>query len=114
MKVNKDLFGFDEEKPIDDNDISSKPASFLKYTHLYIHADQINNDENYYNGKPSDIIHMHVVGNDAFGDIVTRMYTNPVYYQRNTTTINQFRVYITDEFNQFVDFHNKPISYVFE
>ena len=75
---------------------------------MYIHVDQIKNYENYYNGRTRDIIHMHVVGNDAFGDIVTRTYTNPVHYLLNTTAINQFRVYITDEFNQLVDFHNQP------
>ena len=55
-KENKDLFGFDEEKTITDNDISNKPAHFLKYTNLYVHVDQIKNVENYYNGSPSDII----------------------------------------------------------
>ena len=59
-KENKDLFGFDEEKPINNNDISSKLASFQNYTHLYIHVDQIKNEENYYNGRPSDIMHMHI------------------------------------------------------
>ena len=71
-KENKDLFGFDEEKTITDNDISNKPENFLNYTNLYEHVDQIKNDENYYNDRPSDIIHKHAVGNDAFGDIVTR------------------------------------------
>ena len=76
--------------------------------------DQIKNDENYYNGSASDIIHKHVVGNDAFGDVVTRTYISPVYYKLNSTTISQFRVYVTDEFNQLVDFHDQSISYVFE
>ena len=54
--------------------------------------DQIKSDENYYNGRPSDITHKHVVGNDAFGVIVTRSYISPVYYKVNTTTTSQFRV----------------------
>ena len=113
-KENKDFFGFDEEKTITDNDISNKPTHFLKYTNLYVHVDQIKNDKNYYNGSPSDIIHKNIVGNDAFGDIVTWTYPHPLYYKLNTTTINQFRVYVTDEFNELVDFHDQPISYVFE
>ena len=40
-KENKDLFGFDEEKTITDNDISNKAAHFLKYTSVYVHVDQI-------------------------------------------------------------------------
>ena len=108
------MFWFDEETTINDNDISNKPAHFLKYTSLYVHVDQIKNDENYYNGRPSSIIHKHVVSNDAFGDIVTRTYISPVYYKLNTTTISQFRVYVTDEFNQLVDLHDQSISYVSE
>jgi hypothetical protein len=113
-RENMDLLGFNAPKSITTTTVSDKPAHFIRYPNLFLHVDQIRNNENYFNNSPSDIIHKHPVTNEPFGGFVFTTFENVIYRKLNNITINQLRIYITDEHKELINFHGQPISYVFE
>src|SRR5712675_262970 len=74
---NKTLLGFSATQVINTSATSDTPVNFLPHKMLYIHLKQINSSNNYFNGKPNDILARVPVTIDSFGLLVQYRFELP-------------------------------------
>ena len=78
---------------------------------LYVHLEQIKNNQNYFNGKKTDILAKLPKITDEFGTLVQY---SPYFIPLENANINSLELSITDENNNIIDFHGMPIYYTLE
>ena len=82
------------------NHVGEKPLDFAIIKSLYIHLEQLNTSQNYFNGAPSTILAVIPVPNKEFGDIVTTRFEQPEYKYLQNGTIGELKLEVRDENNQ--------------
>lgn len=94
--------------------IGSRPINFSPLKSLYIHLNQVNTTDNFYNGVQSDLIGVVPVGDKTFGDTVNVHYEHPEFRNLADGTISELEIRVTDENNNIIENHGLPISIVLE
>ena len=90
------------------------PIDFAPYKQLYVHLEQINSFNNFFNGAPSTILGVVSVEDGSFGDIVHTHFSNPEYKQLSHGDISELSISVCDENGEKINNHGLPISCVLE
>jgi hypothetical protein len=77
---------------------------------LYIHLDQINTSNNFFDGSPSTLIGVITVRNNAFGENTTIQYEHPAFRKLANGTVSELSVHVRDRRNNKIDNTNLPID----
>ena len=96
------------------NHVGEKPLDFAVVKSLYIHLEQLNTSQNYFNGAPSTILAVIPVPNREFGDIVATRFEQPEYKYLQNGTIGELKLEVRDENNNKIDNHGLPINAILE
>ena len=92
----------------------NKPLDLAVHKNIYIHLEQLNTSQNYYNGAPSTILTMIPIENKQFGDIVSVNFEHPQYKLLTNGAITELKLDVRDENNKTIDNHGLPINCVLE
>ena len=107
------MLGFKDRKWLTGTHTGQQSIDLAPYKQLYVHLEQVNTKENYFNGAPSTIIGVIPVVNKQFGDIAyTRFY--PEYRCLSGGTMSELKIEVRDEHGSNIDNHGFPMSCVLE
>ena len=82
---------------------------------LNIHCNQINTNNNFFDGNPSNILANVPVMDNTFGNMQTYQFNNPMYKKLGNGTISLLEFDILDQDNKKITHHSEvPISAVIE
>ena len=107
------ILGF-EEKMYNSSQISQNRANFLPVSEYVVHCDIIDTQD-YINGKRCDYLQILTLQDtQEISRQVTYSFPNSISVPIKHTPLNSIRIWITDQKNNPIDFHNHPISYQLE
>jgi len=108
-----EILGFDQ-KLYTSSQISPNRANFLPVSEYVVHCDIIDT-QNYINGQRCDYLQILTLQDtQEINKQVTYSFPNPIQVQITNLPINSIRIWVTDQNNNPINFHNYPISYQLE
>ena len=118
LKISKGLklmLGFNNKRrfAVNETHTGERCVDFAIYKSLFIHLEQINTSDNYFDGKPSNVLSVIPVENKEFGDITTVRFEQPEYKNLMNGAITELKIEIRDENNNKINNH-LPINCVLE
>lgn len=118
LKISKGLklmLGFSNKRrfAVNETHTGERCVDFAIYKSLFIHLEQINTSDNYFDGKPSNVLSVIPVENKEFGDITTVRFEHPEYKCLRNGAITELKIEIRDENNNKINNH-LPINCVLE
>lgn len=82
---------------------------------LNIHCNQINTNNNFFDGNPSNILATVPVMDNIFGNMQTYQFNNPLYKKLGNGTINLLEFSILDQNNKEITHHSEvPVNCTLE
>ena len=119
LKISKGLklmLGFGDKRKFQatTTHVGSKCLDFATVKSLYIHLEQLNTSQNYFNGTPSTVLAVVPIENKEYGDIVSVRFENPEYKYLSNGTLAEFELSVRDLYNQKIDNSGLPMSAVLE
>lgn len=119
LKISKELklmLGFGNKRKFEANitHVGNKCLDFATVKSLYIHLEQLNTSQNYFNGAPSTILAVVPVENKEYGDIVYVRFEHPEYKYLSNGAITEFEISVRDEYNHKINNHELTMSAVLE
>ena len=112
----KEMLGFSNKRRLNANQTyeNEEPLDFAVYKKLYVHLNQINSDNNFFDGAPTNLLAVVPVENKTFGDVVHMHFNNPTYKRLSGGDITELTVTVRDENGQKINNNGLPISCVLE
>ena len=112
----RNILGFITKKKLNANEtyIGDMPVDFAIIKNIYVHLEQLNTYNNYFDGKHSTLLGVVPIENKKFGDITTFRFEHPEYKTLMNGTISEFKLTIRDENGKQINNNEMPISCVLE
>ena len=119
LKMSKGLklmLGFGNKRKFEANTthVGNKCLDFATVKSLYIHLEQLNTSQNYFNGAPSTVLAVLPIENKEYGDIVSVRFEHPEFKYFSNGAITELEISVRDENGRKIDNHGLPMSAVFE
>ena len=110
------MLGFDNKRKFEANitHFGNKCLDFATVKSLYIHLEQLNTSQNYFNGTPSTVLTVVPIGNKEYGDIVSVRFEHPEYKYLSNGAITELEISVRDEHNHKINNRGLSMSAVLE
>ena len=119
LKISKGLklmLGFGNKRKFEANTTHAgdKSVDLATIKSVYIHLEQLNTSQNYFNDAPSTILAVVPIENKEYGDIVSVRFEHPEYKKLSNGAITEFEIVVRDENGSKINNHGLPMSVIFE
>ena len=119
LKISKGLklmLGIGNKRKFEANTthVGNKCLDFATVKSLYLHLEQLNTSQNYFNRTPSTVLAVVPTGNKEYGDIVSVRFEHPEYKYLSNGAITEFEISVRDEHNHKINNHDLSVSAVLE
>ena len=94
--------------------VGNKCLDFATVKSLYIHLEQLNTSQNYFNGTPSTVLAVVPIENKEYGDIVSVRFEHPEYKYLSNGAITELEISVRDEHNHKINNHDLSMGAVLE
>lgn len=120
LKLSKNLkkmLGFSNiKRKFQDNvtHVGNNCVDFATIKSIYLHLEQLNTSQNYFNGTQSTVLAVVSIENKIFGDIISVRFEHPEFKRLSNGTITELKITARDENGVNINNHGLPMSAVLE